>query len=134
MERLCAAGVRGVKVHPPYQGVDFDDTRFVRILKKASELGMLVATHAGLDVGLPAAEQSTPEKLLRARKGPIKIITGHTGWTDDLDAAFSHRTELCRPFTKKYADPEAPYDGYEEADDTEEKARTVRLEKKVFRA
>ena len=74
------------------------------------------------------------EKLLRARKGPVKIITGHTGWTDDLDAAFSHRTELCRPFTKKYTDPEAPYDGYEEADDTEEKACTVRLAKKVFRA
>ena len=74
------------------------------------------------------------EKLLRARKGPIKIITGHTGWTDDLDAAFSHRTELCRPFTRRYTDPDAPYDGYEEADDTEEKARTLRLEKKVFRA
>ena len=73
------------------------------------------------------------EKLLRARKGPIKIITGHTGWTDDLDLAFFHRTELCRPFTKRYTDPDAPYDGYEEADDTEEKARTMRLEKKVFR-
>ncbi len=88
MERLCAAGVRGVKVHPPYQGVDFDDTRFVRILKKASELGMLVATHAGLDVGLPAAEQSTPEKLLRAReKAPdTTLILAHMGgwrcWDD----------------------------------------------------
>ena len=73
------------------------------------------------------------EKNLRGRKRPIKIITGHTGWTDDLDKAFSHWMELCRPFTKKYTDPDAPYDGYEEADDTEEKARTQRLEKKVFR-
>ena len=81
MERLCAAGVRGVKVHPPYQGVDFDDTRFVRILKKASELGMLVATHAGLDVGLPGAEHSTPEKLLRAwEKAPdATLILAHMG-------------------------------------------------------
>ena len=81
MERLRAAGVRGVKMHPPYQGVDFDDTRFVRILKKASELGMLVATHAGLDVGLPAAEQSTPEKLLRAwEKAPdATLILAHMG-------------------------------------------------------
>ena len=74
------------------------------------------------------------EKNLRARKRPLKIITGHTGWTDDLDFAFSHRTELCRPFTKKYSDPDAPYDGYEEADDTEEKARTQYLERKVPRA
>ena len=70
------------------------------------------------------------EKKLRARNRPMKIITGHTGWTDDLDFAFLHRKELCRPFTKKYADPDAPYDGYEESDDTEEAARTVRPAKK----
>jgi glyoxylase-like metal-dependent hydrolase (beta-lactamase superfamily II) len=73
------------------------------------------------------------EKDLRARNKKLKIITGHTGWTDDLDFAFLHRKELCKPFTKRYADPDAPYDGYEEDDDTEEKARTVRLEKKVTR-
>lgn len=70
------------------------------------------------------------EKNLRARRGTIKIITGHTGWTDDLDFAFRHRAEICKPFTKKYTDPEAPYDGYIEDDDTEEKARTIRLAKK----
>ena len=70
------------------------------------------------------------EKNLRARTGRIKVITGHTGWTDDLDFAFRHRTEICKPFTKKYTDPEAPYDGYIEDDDTEEKARTLLLSKK----
>ena len=70
------------------------------------------------------------EKNLRARKGRIKVITGHTGWTDDLDFAFRHRTEICKPFTKKYTDPEAPYDGYIEDDDTEEKARSILLAKK----
>ena len=70
------------------------------------------------------------EKNLRARTGRIKVITGHTGWTDDLDFAFRHRTEICKPFTRKYTDPEAPYDGYIEDDDTEEKARTILLAKK----
>ncbi len=69
------------------------------------------------------------EANLRARKQPLKIITGHTGWTDDMDFAFLHRTELCKPFTKKYVDPAAPYDGYVEDDDTEEGARTVPLGK-----
>ena len=69
------------------------------------------------------------EKNIRARNRTIRIITGHTGWTDDLDFAFLHRTELCRPFTKKYTDPDAPYDGYVEDDDTEEGARTVVLAK-----
>ena len=69
------------------------------------------------------------EKELRRRNKPLKIITGHTGWTDDLDFAFAHRAELCKPFTEKYTDPAAPYDGYVEDDDTEESARTVQLRK-----
>ena len=69
------------------------------------------------------------EKILRARNTPIKIITGHTGWTGDLDFAFRHRTEICKPFTKKYTDPSAPYDGYIEDDDTEEGARNTPLGK-----
>ena len=70
------------------------------------------------------------EENIRARNRRIAVITGHTGWTDDLDFAFAHRAEICKPFTKRYTDPEAPYDGYIEDDDTEEKARSVRLEKK----
>ncbi len=69
------------------------------------------------------------EKELRGRNKPLRIITGHTGWTDDLDFAFAHRAELCRPFVKKYKDPSAPYDGYVEDDDTGERARTVPLGK-----
>ncbi len=70
------------------------------------------------------------EENIRARERPIAVVTGHTGWTDDLDFAFRHRTEICKPFTRHYTDPEAPFDGYVEDDDTEEKARTVRLAKK----
>ena len=69
------------------------------------------------------------EETLRTRKRPVKIITGHTGWTDDLDFAFLHRDDLCKPFTKKYSDPSAPYDGYVEDDDTEEGARHIPLAK-----
>ncbi len=73
------------------------------------------------------------ETNLRARRQPIRIITGHTGWTDDLDFAFRHRTEICKPFTKKYTDPSAPYDGYIEDDDTENGARNTLLGKVAVR-
>ncbi len=70
------------------------------------------------------------EKTLRGRTVTPKIITGHTGWTDDLDFAFAHIDKVCNSFKKqKPHDPDAPYDGYVETDDTEEKARTVRLQK-----
>ena len=71
------------------------------------------------------------EANLKRRSGRMKIITGHTGWTDDLEFAFRHRTELCAPFKKRMHDPDAPYDGYEESDDTEEKARSVILKKQI---
>ena len=60
----------------------------------------------------------------------VNEMAVRAGWTDDLDFAFRHRAEICKPFTRKYTDPEAPYDGYIEDDDTEEKARTIRLAKK----
>ena len=70
------------------------------------------------------------EKELRDRDLHPLIITGHTGYTDDLDFAFAHRDRICKGLGKKDPhDPKAPYDGYDERDDTEEKARTVRLEK-----
>jgi glyoxylase-like metal-dependent hydrolase (beta-lactamase superfamily II) len=72
------------------------------------------------------------EEKLRSRGLRPRIITGHTGWTDDLEFAFRHREELCNSFRKQTPhDPNAPYDGYDEADDTEERARSVRLEKQV---
>ena len=53
-----------------------------------------------------------------------KIITGHTGWSQDLDFAFAHRDEVCNSLKRqKPHDPSAPYDGYDESDDTEEGAR-----------
>jgi len=70
------------------------------------------------------------EKNIRSRNRMIKVITGHTGWTDDLDFVFAHRKEKCTPFIRKYHDPEAPYDGYVEDDDTQENARSGYLKKK----
>ncbi len=71
------------------------------------------------------------EKLRRWELNP-KIITGHTGWTGDLEFAFRHRDELCNSFRKQTPhDPNAPYDGYDEADDTEERARSMPLEKQT---
>ena len=70
------------------------------------------------------------EKLLQERGLSLKIISGHTGWTDDLEFAFRHRDKICNSMKKqKPHDPTAPYDGYDEREDTEERARGERLPK-----
>ena len=68
---------------------------------------------------LAALEQRLEEQKLRPR-----IITGHTGWTDNFAFAFAHKDQLCSPFRKKVHDPHAPYDAYDESDDTEEAAKS----------
>ena len=73
------------------------------------------------------------EEKLRSRGLHPMVITGHTGWHDDLDFVFAHRDQLCHDIRKqKPHDPDAPVDGYDESDDTEQKARTVRLAKQKW--
>lgn len=71
------------------------------------------------------------EEILRKRNLNLKIITGHTGWSDDMDFAFAHTDEICNALRRKpkVRDPKAPYDGFDERDDTEENARKGFLDK-----
>lgn len=63
------------------------------------------------------------QKLQKRGLHPV-FITGHTGWSDNFSFVFDHREQLCSPFKKKVHDPTAPYDAYEESDDTEENAKS----------
>ena len=88
LARVAALGIRGVKLHPPYQGADFDDIRYLRILERAGEVGLVVLTHAGLDIGLPDADRVTPGMIARAIRaaGPVKLICAHMGGWRQWDA------------------------------------------------
>lgn len=84
------------------------------------------------DNGLSIKSLAALKELLRKRNLHPMVITGHTGWTDDMDFVFAHTDLVCNASKKqKPHDPNAPYDGYDESDDTREKARTVRLEKVI---
>ncbi len=61
---------------------------------------------------------------LESRNLKPMFITGHTGWTDNFDFAFAHMDKLCSPFGKRVPDPNAPYDGYDESDDTLENSKS----------
>lgn len=70
------------------------------------------------------------EEKLRVRGPHPIVITGHSGWTDELDFAFAHRNKVCNAWDRRKPHaPDAPYDAYDESDDTEEKARSIRLQK-----
>lgn len=64
------------------------------------------------------------EQKLQSRGLHPLFLTGHTGWTDNFDFAFGHKDKLCSPFRKRVPDPTAPYDAYDESDDTEKMAKS----------
>ena len=81
LEQIVALGMNGVKIHPVYQGVDIDDARFVRLLSYAGELGLIVVTHAGDDIGFPGETRCSPTMIRRALRqaGPVALVLAHMG-------------------------------------------------------
>ena len=78
---IASLGLKGIKIHPVYQGVDIDDDRFVRILSACGEAGLVVVTHAGLDIGFPGVVHCSPRMCRRALSlaGPVKLVLAHMG-------------------------------------------------------
>lgn len=78
---LAESGFRGVKLHPDYQGTDFNDIRCKRIVSRASELGLIVAVHAGVDIGFPEPVRCTPRMALDVIRDvqPDKLVLAHYG-------------------------------------------------------
>lgn len=84
LRRLRDMGVPGIKLHPAYQGVDFDDIRFLRILYTASELGLIILTHAGMDIGIPDHNFTSISQIVHVLKeaAPQKLVLAHMGGWD----------------------------------------------------
>lgn len=80
------------------------------------------------DNKLAARSLAALEEKLRERGLNPVFLTGHTGWTDNFAFAFSHKEQLCSPFGKRVHDPNAPYDAYDESDDTEQSAKSGLLQ------
>ncbi len=80
LERIKSLGLKGVKLHPDYQGFNVDDEKMKPIYKKISELGLITVFHAGFDYGFPPPYGATPEKLAKALSWfSSPVIAAHWG-------------------------------------------------------
>lgn len=81
LARIHAAGVKGIKLHPLQQSTNIDDVRYLRILDKCGELGLIVVIHAGADPGFPGEERCSPKMIRHAldQVGPVKFVSAHMG-------------------------------------------------------
>ena len=81
LNRLAAAGVPGIKLHPQYQGVDITDIRYLRILDHAAGLGLITVTHAGDEIAYPGVVRCSPEMVRSVcdQLGNIPLVLAHMG-------------------------------------------------------
>lgn len=128
IRRLRAHHIAGIKLHPAYQNINLDDIRMLRIIDCASEEGLIILTHAGIDIGIYDRNYCSVAHILKVldEVHPEKFVLAHMGnwdcWQDVerdlagapvwLDTAFS-----IGPVAKNPATDESPYEEMNLRDD-----------------
>lgn len=75
-------GIKGVKIHPDYQNTFIDDAKYLKILKTAKKLDLIVVTHSGIDyayLGQPVKCSPDRVKKVIDEVGYGKFVLGHYG-------------------------------------------------------
>lgn len=91
LERIWALGLKGVKLHPDYQGFAVDDPKMKPIYRKISDLGLVTLFHAGVDYGFPPPYGCMPEQLARALDWfTAPVVAAHWGGIQCGEAVLRH--------------------------------------------
>ena len=81
LKEAAELGLKGIKLHPDYYGVMFNDIRIKRIIDIASEIGLFIITHAGMDIGLYPPICCTIDSILDVLRDvrPETLVLAHMG-------------------------------------------------------
>ncbi len=81
LNRLMAAGIHGIKLHPDYVNIDFDAPDFEEILTLCEANNVFVITHAGFDPLSPDHFHCTPAMVCRVldKHPALKLVVAHMG-------------------------------------------------------
>lgn len=92
MQYLKSVGIKGVKIHPDYQGTFIDDAGYIEILKCAKKYDIIVVTHAGVDDGYkdepircPVDRVAKVIETVNHDKFVLAHFGGHKQWQQVLD-------------------------------------------------
>ncbi len=81
LSELKSKGILGVKHHPDYVGIDFNDRRMFSLLEAVSELGMPLVIHTGYDPVSPDHVHASPDMILDVLGNfpKLTLIAAHLG-------------------------------------------------------
>lgn len=85
-------GFLGIKLHPDYQGVFADAPECVRLVARATEWGLIVLLHSGLDLGLPDPIHCTPQRAARLLQqvDSSRVVLAHCGASHMAEQVLEH--------------------------------------------
>lgn len=91
LERIKSLGLKGVKLHPDYQGFAVDDPKMKPIYRKISSLGLICVFHAGLDYGFAPPYGGMPENM-RTAVGwfDSPVVAAHWGGINCGEGVLQH--------------------------------------------
>lgn len=92
LDRIKAMGLKGVKLHPDYQGFFLFDDRLLPFWKRCEELKLPVVIHMGFDPVSPLTHRAVPQDLIYVHgKVPgVNIIAAHMGGMYAWDAVYHY--------------------------------------------
>lgn len=111
LRRIASLGIRGIKLHPDYQGFMIDDERAYPIYDACQELGLPIVFHSGWDCYSPDLIHAAPEASRRVvRDFPrLKIVLAHFGglrlWDDVERFLIGEHVWLDTSMCATFADP-----------------------------
>ncbi len=99
IKEISRLGLKGIKLHPDFQGAYIDDECFVRLVYAAFDAGLIVVTHAGIDPGLHGGDvHCTPKRAanlldkLAVGEGEVPFVFAHGGGYAMHKEAMKHLT------------------------------------------
>jgi len=92
VRRVAGAGLRGIKLHPYYQGFEIDEPRLFPVYEAAQELGLVVVCHGGFDIAYPHTRVADPVRARRVIDAfpALKLVVAHLGGWEDWDEVERH--------------------------------------------
>ncbi len=91
-EKVAAASLAGIKLHPMYQEFDLDDRAVYPLYEELQARGLLLLVHAGYDIAYPGNRRAEPEKIRRVRRDfpRLKLVAAHLGGWNLWEEVLQH--------------------------------------------
>lgn len=93
LDRIKAAGLKGIKLHCEYQSFDLCDKRAMPMYEKAMELGLITVLHGGTDIAYQDTPVRCPPQEVKKLKKIFKnltIVMAHLGGYKETQSTLEH--------------------------------------------